>query len=474
MKNTSTKSGQTKPIPQKTEHGKSHHDCLDPSIRFACPQRRHIIRFFPGRQLPDSPMAKIPTSPEQSRQFAIEVVRRLRDAGHEALWAGGCVRDEILGRIPADYDVATAARPDEVRAVFGHRRTLAVGAAFGVITVLGPPGGGQIEVATFRTDAAYTDGRHPAGVRFSTAIEDAQRRDFTINGLFLDPLSGEVHDHVGGRADLAAGVVRAIGSPALRFGEDHLRMLRAVRFAAALNFALDGETRGAIERMRHLVTTVSPERIAEELRGMVSRPGRRRALELLADTGLAAEILPEVAPGAAGAAADADTAWAAAARVIDALDEPGLPAALAAVFARARPQALLQAASRLRLSNREGKLSGWLMEGVAELGAGDVETRPWPAMQPWLAHDDARLLADLLRARAACGLAPAPAAAWVTAQVARPRAELDPPPLVTGADLLAAGVPSGPEMGAILARIRRLQLGGEITTRAEALARVRD
>jgi tRNA nucleotidyltransferase/poly(A) polymerase len=418
-------------------------------------------------------MAKPSSNPEQSRQFAVEVVGRLRHAGHEALWAGGCVRDELLGRIPVDYDVATSAKPDEVRRVFGHSRTLAVGAAFGVITVLGPQGAGQIEVATFRTDAAYTDGRHPAGVTFSTAIEDACRRDFTINGLFLDPLSGAVHDHVGGRADLAAGVVRAIGVPALRFGEDHLRMLRAVRFAAAFNFALDGETRAAIERMRHLVTTVSPERIAEELRGMVSRPGRRRALELLAETGLAAEVLPEVAPGAAGATAGTEAAWARAARVVDALDEPGLSGALAALFEQAGLDALRRAANRLRLSNREVKLAAWLGEGAAVVGDPGVRGRPWSAVQPWLAHEDAFLLADLLRARADCGLGEARVAAWVTDQLARPRAELDPPPLVTGADLIAAGLASGPEMGAILARIRRLQLDGAIATRAEALARAR-
>ena len=418
-------------------------------------------------------MPKPPANPEQSRQFATEVVRRLRDAGHEALWAGGCVRDELLGRSPADYDVATSATPEEVRGVFGHRRTLAVGAAFGVITVLGPPGAGQIEVATFRTDAPYTDGRHPSGVTFASAIEDAQRRDFTINGLFLDPISGAVHDHVGGRVDLAAGVVRAIGVPALRFGEDHLRMLRAVRFAAAFGFALDGETRAAIERMRHLVTTVSPERIAEELRAMVARPGRRRALELLAETGLAAEVLPEVAPGAAGATAATDAAWAAAARVVDALDEPGLPAALAALYGPAGPRPLGQAASRLRLSNREAKLAAWLMEGAAEFDGRAIEGRPWSAAQPWLAHDDAFLLADLLRARGDCGLGSAATAAWVTAQLARPRADLDPPPLLTGADLLAAGVASGPEMGALLAQIRTLQLDGEIKTREEALARAR-
>jgi tRNA nucleotidyltransferase/poly(A) polymerase len=417
-------------------------------------------------------MSKPLSNPEQARQFAVEVVSRLRAAGHEAMWAGGCVRDELLGRIPADYDVATAATPAEVRRVFGHGCTLAVGAAFGVITVLGPKGAGQIEVATFRTDAAYTDGRHPAGVTFSTAPEDAQRRDFTINGLFFDPLAGEVHDYVGGRADLAAGVVRAIGVPAMRFGEDHLRMLRAVRFAAAFGFALDGETRAAIERMTHLVTTVSPERIAAELRAMVSRPGRRRALELLADTGLAKEVLPEIAPGAADDSAAAAAAWGEAARIIDALDEPSLASALAALYEPAGAAPLRQAANRLRLSNREVKLAGWLQEAVAMCDGPGVAGRPWSEVQPWLAHEDAFLLADLLRARSDCGRGSAVTAAWVTAQIARPRAELDPPPLVTGADLLAAGVAAGPAMGATLARLRALQLDGEIATREEAIARV--
>lgn len=417
-------------------------------------------------------MPKPISNPERARQFAVEVVSQLRAAGYEALWAGGCVRDELLGRIPADYDVATAAKPDDVRRVFGHGRTLAVGAAFGVITVLGPKGAGQIEVATFRTDAAYTDGRHPAGVTFSTAPEDAQRRDFTINGLFLDPLTGEVKDYVDGRADLAAGVVRAIGVPAMRFGEDHLRMLRAVRFAAAFGFALDGETRAAIERMTHLVSTVSPERIAAELRAMVSRPGRRRALDLLAETGLAKEVLPEVAPGVAGAGA---AAWGEAARVVDALDEPSLASALAALYEPVGAAPLRQAGGRLRLSNREVKLAGWLQEGVGTFEEPDkpeAAGRPWSQTQPWLAHEDAFLLADLLRARADCGRGSSATAAWVSAQIARPREELDPPPLVTGADLLAAGVAAGPAMGAALARLRSLQLDGVITTREQALARV--
>jgi len=411
------------------------------------------------------------SDPERARQLALDVVERLRAAGFQAFWAGGCVRDELLGRIPVDYDVATSAKPDQVREVFGHRRTLAVGAAFGVITVLGPKGSGQIEVATFRTDAAYTDGRHPAGVTFSSPEEDAQRRDFTINGLFLDPLSGKVHDYVGGREDLKAGVVRAIGVPAMRFGEDHLRMLRAVRFAAGFGFALDGETRAAIEKMTHLVTTVSPERIAAELRAMVSRPGRRRALDLLDETGLAREVLPEVAPTDGDAASRA--AWQQAAAVIDALDEPDLSTALAALFETVGEERLRQVAHRLRLSNREVKLACWLLGAVVALGdssAEELAARPWSQVQPWLAHDDAYLLADLLRARADCGRGNAGAAAWVTAQAARPKAELDPPPLVTGSDLMAAGIPEGRTLGAALAALRAKQLDGEITSREAAIA----
>jgi tRNA nucleotidyltransferase/poly(A) polymerase len=250
-----------------------------------------------------------------------------------------------------------------------------------------------------------------------------------------------------------------------------------VRGAAAFGVALDGETQAAIERMTHLVTTVSPERIAAELRGMVSRPGRRRALELLADTGLAKEVLPEVAPDARGAPDVRSEAWGEAARIIDALDEPSLASALAALYEPLGAAPLRQAANRLRLSNREVKLAGWLQEAVAmfsepnEPNEPDVAGRPWSEVQPWLAHEDAFLLADLLRARADCGRGAAATAAWVTAQIARPRHELDPPPLVTGADLLAAGVAAGPAMGATLARLRALQLDGVIATREEALAR---
>ena len=419
-------------------------------------------------------MAGSQADPTRARDFATEVVFRLKNAGFTAFWAGGCVRDDLLGRTPADYDVATSARPEEVRDVFGRRRTLAVGAAFGVITVLGPRAAGQVEVATFRTDEAYTDGRHPAGVAFSTPEFDAQRRDFTINGLFLDPGTGQVHDYVGGQADLAAGIVRAIGVPAMRFGEDHLRMLRAVRFAAAFGFALDPATRAAIEAMRHLVTSVSAERIAAELRAMVTRPGRRRALALLDETGLAREVLPAVAPpvGQGQEQAAAAARWEEAAAIIEALDEPELGQALAALFAEGGAEPLRHAAGRLRLANRDAKLAVWLLDAVAAIGqaaAGELAARPWSQVQPWLAHDDAFLLADLLRARADAGRGDAAAAAWVTAQLERPREEIDPPPLLTGRDLMAAGVPQGKAVGEMLAALRAKQLDGEIVSREAAV-----
>src|SRR5438874_6755264 len=184
------------------------------------------------------------------RAFATDVVRRLKEAGFEALWAGGCVRDQMLGREPDDYDVATSARPEQVQALF--RRTVAVGVSFGVVEVLGPrtPDGPlKVQVATFRRDAAYSDGRHPDAVTFSTAREDAERRDFTINGMFFDPLEERVIDYVGGEADLKAGIVRAIGDPLQRLTEDKLRLLRAVRFAARFAFTLDPTTAAALKSM---------------------------------------------------------------------------------------------------------------------------------------------------------------------------------------------------------------------------------
>jgi poly(A) polymerase len=225
------------------------------------------------------------------RALAVDIVRRLRGAGHEAYLAGGCVRDQLLGRQPVDYDVATSATPEAVRGLF--RRTIPVGEQFGVLLVV--ERGVPFEVATFRSDDAYVDGRRPSRVHFGTAHEDAFRRDFTINALFLEPLSGEVVDFVGGRADLRAGVVRAIGDPAARIAEDRLRMLRAVRFAARFGFAIEPDTHAGIVTAAPSINDIAAERIGDEVVKILTEGGARRGFELLADTGLLGHVLPEVA-----------------------------------------------------------------------------------------------------------------------------------------------------------------------------------
>ena len=222
------------------------------------------------------------------------VVRRLREAGFTAYYAGGCVRDMLRGEEPKDYDVATDATPEAVQRVFP--RHVAVGAHFGVVVVL--EGGHSLEVASFRADGVYVDGRRPETVRFTTAQEDAARRDFTVNGMFFDPLAnagaGEVIDYVGGRADLEARILRAIGDPAARFAEDRLRMLRAVRFAVALDFTLEPKTWGAVRAAAGEIHAISPERIRDELVKIFTAPTRVRGWDLLDASGLMREVLPEL------------------------------------------------------------------------------------------------------------------------------------------------------------------------------------
>lgn len=222
---------------------------------------------------------------------AREIVERLRTAGHQALWAGGCVRDHLLGRPGKDIDIATSARPDEIESLF--EKTVPIGKAFGVIGVMLQDT--FYEVATFREEGDYNDGRRPDSVAFTDAAIDAQRRDFTINALFYDPLTDQVLDYVGGKADLAAGVIRAVGDPAQRFAEDHLRMLRAIRFAGLLDFEIEPATWDAIVANAPSIQRISAERIRDELTRMWTesqRPGR--ALDLLHQSGLLAHVLPEV------------------------------------------------------------------------------------------------------------------------------------------------------------------------------------
>jgi len=223
-------------------------------------------------------------------QAAADIARRLHEAGYEALLAGGCVRDRLLGREPKDYDIATSATPAQVLQLFPKGNE--VGAHFGVILVRYQ--GYMVEIATFRTDGSYSDGRRPDSVVFATAREDAQRRDFTINGLFEDPRSGAIIDHVGGQADLRDGVLRAIGDASSRLQEDSLRLMRAVRFSGSLGFAIEENTWQAVVQQAPLLARIAPERIRDELNRMLLHPSRARAFELLADSHLFTYFWPEV------------------------------------------------------------------------------------------------------------------------------------------------------------------------------------
>jgi poly(A) polymerase len=404
-------------------------------------------------------------APTSQREFALDVLRRLREAGYEALWAGGCVRDQLLGREPKDYDVATNARPEAVQEVFSRRRTRAIGASFGVIAVQARKPLTPIEVATFRTDGVYADGRRPESVTFTDAEHDAQRRDFTINGLFFDPLAERVVDFVGGVADLEARIVRAIGDPHRRFTEDKLRMLRAVRFTATYGFTLDEATLAAVRAMADEICVVSYERIAAELRRMLSHGSRALSVELLAQSGLVRPLLPEAAPQAAAR----DSAWQASLTRLAALSYAEFPLALAAWFlGLLDAEATTRVGRRWKLSNREIERTAWLVRNAPTiLHAADA---PWPRLQRLLAHEGG---ADLVALAAASLPANDPGLSRVRDRLAEPAAHWNPPPLVTGNDLIAAGVQAGRQFAELLDHLRDEQLEGRLTTRDAALAAAR-
>jgi tRNA nucleotidyltransferase/poly(A) polymerase len=408
--------------------------------------------------------------PELARQFAAEVVRRLRDGGHQALWAGGCVRDRLLGLVPKDYDVATDAVPERVRELFGQRRTLPIGAAFGVITVLGPKGAGQIDVATFRRDAAYSDGRHPDAVHFSDAAHDAERRDFTINGLFFDPLAEKVIDYVEGLRDLERGVIRAIGDARERIAEDKLRMLRGVRFAARFGFTLEAGTRAAIREQAPELVIVSAERVAAELRMILVHNCRVRGVELLAETGLLDVVLPESRFLKTDVAA-----WRNTLAVLGALEEPSFAMALSALLRElhvADPSAKLPEVvfSRWKLSVDE--LTGVEKLLNEEPLVRSATSQPWPKLQRVLI---APRVDELLRYCEAVAIAldsHTRAIDFCRAKLDLPSAELNPPPLITGEDLKALDIPAGPAYRELLDAVRDAQLDRQIATRAEAITLV--
>jgi len=394
------------------------------------------------------------------RDAALAVVQRLRRHGHEALWAGGCVRDMLLGREPEDIDVATSATPDQIVAIFA--RTRQVGAQFGVVLV--KQGRYWIETATFRTDLEYTDGRRPEGVVFTTAEQDARRRDFTINGLFYDPIEDRVIDYVGGREALQAGVIRAIGDPAQRFAEDHLRLLRAVRFAARFGFRLESQTAEAMARYAERITRVSPERIREELEKMFAHPTRDAAFALLARFGLLSHLWP-------------GSDWPESRvryvkHVLEALPaEADFVLSMAALLLAESPRRVVEIGQALRCSNEQIKNIAWLVSHKTDLD--EAASMRLADFKKLLVHPRFN---DLLALhRAICLTEERPLDANEAARTRRqviPPDRIAPPPLVTGEDLISLGLEPGPQFKEILDELYDAQLNEELTTREQALARL--
>lgn len=405
------------------------------------------------------------------RTFALSVLTRLRDAGYCSYWAGGCVRDLLLQQTPHDYDVATDASPDHVRKLF--RRTLAVGAQFGVIEILGNEPGLHVQVATFRSDGHYSDGRHPDSVRYGTPEEDAKRRDFTINGLFFDPVQEEVIDFVEGQRDLNNRLVRAIGDPAQRFEEDKLRMLRAVRFVSRLDFALEEQTAAAIKRMHPELKQVSAERITDELKKMLMHPGRGKALDYLMQLRLLPTLLPTLV--------DLEQAEVAFPHVLTSQlpAQSSFPLSWAAVlldlqraFRNEVPVAHQEVQGiygrEFRLSQAEIAQVDFLIQSLEKLHQADK--LPWAELKPILAHPHVADLLKLLEADVRGRGLSSHGLVYCRERLHEwSQEQLQPAPLVTGEDLLRLGVRQGPHFKTWLDAVRAAQLNEEISTRQDAL-----
>lgn len=405
----------------------------------------------------------------------------LRKAGFEAYFAGGCVRDRLMGLEPKDYDIATSALPDQVRSLF--RNSQAVGAAFGVILVR--HGKSQIEVATFRRDLRYVDGRHPSKIEFSSAKEDARRRDFTINGVFYDPLEDRILDFVEGQKDLSERRLRAIGEPRERFAEDHLRVLRAVRFASRFQLNIDPATKEAMVRNAGDLARISPERIAEELKLILCAATRSDGWALLCelelaeviwrfytlptDTGLRAFEAAESIFCAVGPQDEIDWALALSAGVLDYASR-GLPAG-----ADIRPllesgrvhQAVRSCRKGLKISNQATDQMEFILRATGELLS---QTPPGTArLKRFYAHADSAMAIELLRGLERVGIQ-RQRVAWLEEQFAKlEQVDCAPIPLLSGEDLLAAGLAAGPLFKKLLWDVYDAQLEGRIADRDSAL-----
>ncbi len=415
-------------------------------------------------------------------------MRRLRSGGHQALLAGGCVRDLLRGEVPRDYDVATSARPGQVEELFEETR--AVGKQFGVCLVI--LDGSPYEVATFRRDWGYSDGRHPDGVTFCEPEQDAMRRDFTINGMFWDPLEDTLLDFVGGRADLERRLVRAIGDPVTRFQEDRLRLLRAARFAARLEFAIEEKTRQAIRSLAHLCADVSPERLQEELRIILTDRDPAGALRLMDELGMLFVLFPELVETKGceqpenyhpegdvfvhtiltveklGPHPDFELAMAAL------LHDIGKPQASRQGGPKCFPehceigrQMTWQVCRRLRLSNDETERICWLVE--RHLYFKDAPNMKESTLKRLFAEPGFEQLAELHRADALGSWGRLDGYEYVMDRWRNMPPEVaQPPPLITGDDLIEMGYEPGPLFGKVLDRVREAQLDGLISTAEQA------
>jgi len=419
-----------------------------------------------------------------SQQAARLIVETLRAAGHQALFAGGAVRDHLLQRPAADFDVATSAPPDAVMRLFPDHTP--VGAQFGVVLVREL--GAQIEVATFRTETSYKDGRHPTSVAYASTPEaDVARRDFTINALLLDPATGTVLDFVGGRQDLAAGVIRAVGDPERRFSEDRLRMLRAVRFAARLGFEIEPQTWAAIERQAGEITRISAERVRDEILKMLTEGRARRAFELLDRSGLLTAVLPEVAamkgveqPPQYHPEGDV---WTHTLMMLERLPAGVTPALALGVLLHdvGKPPTFRRAPDRIRFDRhapvgavmaraigRRLRLSSAACEQVEALVA---EHMKWPELPKMREATRKRFLrrpdieAQLSLLRLDCESSHGDLSLYQLARqmlAAQPPEQLRPPRLLTGEDLIAMGYRPGPRFRPILDAVEDAQLEGRV------------
>ena len=423
------------------------------------------------------------------REIGIKIIEKLNQAGYKALFAGGCVRDEIMGLEPDDYDVVTDARPEEIMAIFA--KTVAVGAQFGVVIVIME--GIQFEVATFRRDGRYIDGRRPESVSFSpSAREDARRRDFTINGLMFDPIREKLYDIVNGVEDIRSGVIRTIGNPTARFEEDKLRLMRAVRFATRFEFQIEENTLAAIKKLAPDIVEVSQERIRMELTKIITGKNPGTGLQLLHDTGLLAHILPEVSamvnvwqPVEYHPEGDVFTHTKLA---LDNLEEPLPSLAFATLLhdvgkpstfivtdrirfhqhAKVGAEIAGEICARLKFSNDERKqIVACVQNHMQFMDAHRMKKSTLKRMFQRETFPD-----ELELHRADCLASHGDLKNWefcLRKYDEYEPEEIKPEPLVTGYDLIALGCKPGPEFKEILTAVEEAQLEGQITTRKEAL-----